>query len=111
MVAAIVSPSSFESSGAHTLPSTLFNAIHNQAHVESDWTHFYESPTGEEEEFYQLMQEQASYVVHDGVYDYEHPQWTVNSSGRDVVISFDESRDEVWNVAKAEIEAYRTQKV
>lgn len=56
-------------------------------HVESDWDHFDGSPASEEEEFHLLMEELAREIVYGGASDNERPKWTVDSSGKDVVIS------------------------
>jgi hypothetical protein len=88
---------------------SLFHAVHNQPHVELDWEHFYKSPAGEEEEMYLLLEELGREIVNGGSSNNEHPKWNVESSGENVVISFNELQDEVWKVGKAKIEAYRDQ--
>jgi hypothetical protein len=55
------------------------------------------------------MEELGREIMHGESSNNERPKWNVESSGENVVISFNESRDEVWKVGKAEIEAYRDQ--
>jgi hypothetical protein len=76
-------------------------------YVKSDWDHFDGLPAADEEDTYLLIEELARELFDSGGSDYEHPKWTVKSLGKDVVVSFDESQEGVWNVAKSKIEAYR----
>jgi hypothetical protein len=109
MVGVTVSPSTVGSpaAGSSSSSSSLFDSVHDHVHHQSDWEDFYESPTGEEEEVYLLMQDMANDLFAGGISENERPKWTVETSGKDVVITFGESRDKVWNIAQEEIEAYR----
>lgn len=107
MVGATVSPSTVGSPAAGSPSASLFDTVHDHTHCQSDWEHFYECPTGKEEELYLLMEERAKDLFAGGISENERPKWTVETSGKDVVISFGESRDKVWNIAQEEIEAYR----
>mmetsp|Transcript_28857 Transcript_28857/g.52205 ORF Transcript_28857/g.52205 Transcript_28857/m.52205 type:complete len:720 (+) Transcript_28857:272-2431(+) len=113
MVAVAVSPSTVGSPASDASPppsstsSSLFHSVHKLAHVESDWESVRISPAGQEEEIYQLMEDLAKDIFSDSVSESEHPKWTVDSSGKDVKISFNSSEDKVWTIARKEIEAYR----
>ncbi len=66
---------------SHPASLPLFDAVHSQWHVASDWMHYYDSPDGE------LAREQSSCRTSEN----EHPKWTMELSGKDVVVMFGES--------------------
>ncbi len=108
MVGATVSPSIVGSPAAvSSSSSSLFDAVDDQAHVQSDWERFDESPNAKEEEVNRLLEDMAKDLFAGGISENEPPKWTVETSGKDVVISVCESHDKVWNIAQEEIEAYR----
>lgn len=111
MVATVVSPSTLGSPTADPSPAgappSLLGSVHDKIHDESDWMNFYDGPGGEEEDIYYLLEELAKDQFPDGLSNSGRPKWTVDKSGKDVVVTFGESREMVWNIAKDEITAYR----
>lgn len=107
MAAVAVYPASFGSPGPDLSPhvdsASLFNSIHDTPCIQSDWDHFYGSTSHEEEEFYQLMEGLACDILSGSAEENEHPKWTIDSSGKDVKISFSESEDTLWTLAKKKI--------
>ena len=54
--------------------SSLFDTVRNHTHIQSDWANYNESPTGEEEEVYQLMQDMATDLFAGRISKNEHPK-------------------------------------
>jgi len=111
MAGAAVSPSTVGSPAAGTSPittnSSLFDSVHDHTHVQSDWDHINDSSTKEEEDIHCLLEDMAKDLFSGDMSAIERPKWTVDSSGKDVIISFDDSREKVWKLARNEIKAYR----
>ena len=101
MVATVVSPSSAGSPATEMSPPAsppLFDAVHSQSHVASDWMHYYDIPDGEEEDIYLLLEELAREQSSGRTSENECPKWTVESSGKDVAVTFGELRERVWKI-------------
>jgi hypothetical protein len=77
---------------------SLFDTIHDCTVLESDWEHYYQTSTGEEEEIYHLMEDLAKDLFYGGIAENERPEWTVDLTGKVVIILFDRSRKKVWKI-------------
>lgn len=87
-------------------PAALFDTWNVESAAVSDWMHHYESPISEDD-LYLMVEEIAREQFSGGNTDNGRPKWTVDSTGKDVKITFGDSREKVWTVAKDEIESYR----
>jgi hypothetical protein len=75
-------------------------------HDASDWMYHYDQPLTDED-MYLWAKEYAKEQFPSGVSDSQCPKWNVDSSGKDVIVTFGNSRKRVWKIAQEEIKAYR----
>ena len=75
-------------------------------YTKSDWEYYFENPDPEED-FFRAAEEIASNSIASTPSDNERPKWRVDSTGKDVKVTFGEASTKVWTVGKAEIEEYR----
>jgi hypothetical protein len=60
--------------------------------------HYYDSPDGEEDDIYLLLEELAREQSSGRTSENECPKWTMELSGKDVVATFGESWERVWMI-------------
>jgi hypothetical protein len=87
-------------------PLPLLTTVHDHMHDASDWMYHYDQPLTDED-MYLWAEEYAKEQFPSGVSDSQHPKWNVDSSGKDVIVTFGNSRKRVWKIAQEEIKAYR----
>lgn len=74
----------------------------------SDWMYCYENPeTDSNENLLHLMAEEFAREHYNDAPTKERPRWKVDSSGKDVKVTFGEARERVWTTSKQEVQAYR----
>lgn len=67
--------------------------------------------TDSNENLLHLMAEEFAREHYNDASTKERPRWKVDSSGKDVKVTFGEARERVWTTSKQEVEAYRNRVV